>query len=241
MQRAGAGERVLERRHLAEDDLEELAHLGQELLRRLVAAERLDVAGRLDERVVRDRRHRGVAAATAHVHAKRGAHLLADAAEVEDLAAEHAPLAAALVERVVAADEVRVLPREPGEPEVEVDLLVGGEREHDVASRPEALRAPARRRRPPLRRRGPSCRARPAPTPRRRRGRPTTGRAPTPRRPRRRCRCARSARWSARHRPAAARRGSRAPASSPPAATRRRSARGSRAAAPPPASRSRVG
>ena len=58
------------------------------------AAESLDDRRRLDERVVGDRRHRRVAAAAVHVDAERGAHLLADGAEVEDLAAEDAAVAA---------------------------------------------------------------------------------------------------------------------------------------------------
>ncbi len=93
MQGPRAIERHLERRQLAEHELEEPRHLGDDRLRRLVAAERLDDRRRLDERVVGDRRHRRVAAAPAHVDAERGAHLLADGAEVEDVAAEDTPLA----------------------------------------------------------------------------------------------------------------------------------------------------
>ena len=118
-------------------------HLGDERLRRRVAAERLDDRRRLDERVVGDRRHRGVAAAPAHVDPERRAHLLADGAEIEDVAAEDAPLAAALVEGVVRAHELGMLADEPREAVVLVHLLVGRQREDEVAGGPEAL-APER-------------------------------------------------------------------------------------------------
>ena len=118
-------------------------HLGNQHLRRRVAAERLDDRCRLDERVVGDRRHRRVAAAAAHVDPERRAHLLADGAEVVDVVTEDAPLAAAFVDGVIGAHELGVLLHEPREAVVVVDLLVGRQREDEIAGRTEAL-APER-------------------------------------------------------------------------------------------------
>ena len=118
---------------------------------RLVAAERLDDRRGLDERVVGDRGHRRMAAAAADVDAERGAHLLADPAEVEDVAAEDAPLAASLVEREVGAHELGMLLHEPREAVVLVHLLVGGQRQDQVAGGAESL-PPERRERDGARR-----------------------------------------------------------------------------------------
>ena len=82
----------------------------------------------------------------AHVDPERRAHLLADGAEVVDVVTEHAALAAAFVDGVVGADELGVLLHEPREAVVLVDLLVGRQREDEIAGRAEAL-APERRER----------------------------------------------------------------------------------------------
>ena len=55
------------------------------------------------------------------------------------LVADLETVAPALVDGVVAANRVRVLRAEPGEPEAVPDLLVGGRREDQVAGRLEAL------------------------------------------------------------------------------------------------------
>ena len=55
------------------------------------------------------------------------------------LVADLETVAPALVDGVVAANRVRVLRAEPGEPEAVADLLVGGRREDQVAGRLEAL------------------------------------------------------------------------------------------------------
>ncbi len=137
-------DRLLHRRHLAEDRLEQRLGLGQVPQARAIHGQLLDDPRRLHERVVGDRRHRGVAAAAAHAEQERRAHLLGGGAEVERPAAEHDPVAAALVDRVVGAHRVRVLADEPREPEVLADLLVGRGDEDEVAVRPEPLPRQAR-------------------------------------------------------------------------------------------------
>ena len=155
---------------------------------------RCDERRGLDERVVGDRRHRRVAAPAAHAQDERRAHLLGGRAEVEHLPAELDPVAGALVEREVCANRVGVRVDEPLQPEAVADLLVGGRDEDQVARASPAL---ARQRRERDGRRcdlALSCRARRAPTPRRRRARRRTAHAATrARRPARR-RCARAAR-----------------------------------------------
>ena len=101
------------RRLLAQHRVEEARHLGADRRLRPVRGELLDQRRRLDERVVGDPRHRGVAAAAVHGDPDRRAHLLRGRAEVERAAAELDPLAAALVDRVVDADGVRMLLAEP--------------------------------------------------------------------------------------------------------------------------------
>ena len=71
------------------------------------AASRSISPRRLDERVVGDPGHRGVAAAAVHGQPERRAHLLGGRAEVEHAPAELEPVAGALVERVLAANGVR--------------------------------------------------------------------------------------------------------------------------------------
>ena len=109
--------RVLRRR--TDRGLEERGHLGLEPRLRLELAEPLDQLRRLDERVVRDRRHRRVAASPANAQHERRAHLLGRRREVERLPGELDPVARALVDRVLGANGVRMLPAEPGEPEVD--------------------------------------------------------------------------------------------------------------------------
>ncbi len=129
--------RILRRR--TDRGLEERGHLGLEPRLRLELAEALDQLRGLDERVVRDRRHRRVAAPPANAEHERRAHLLGRRREVERLPGELDPIAGALVDRVLGANGVRMLPAEPREPEVDADLLVGGRDEDHVALRLEAL------------------------------------------------------------------------------------------------------
>jgi hypothetical protein len=72
-------------------------------------------------------------ATTPKVELERCRRLLTDRAEVEDAASEHAALAAALVEAEVRPQGRGVLRGEPRRAEVEPDLLVGRQREQDVA------------------------------------------------------------------------------------------------------------
>ena len=130
---------------------------------------------RLDERVVGDPRLGGVPAAAAHAQREGRAHLLRRRAEVEGLAAEHDPLAAPFVERVVGPHRVGVFLDEPFEAEAVADLLVGGRNEDQVACGPEALARERGERDRRARRRGPSCRARRGPRRRRRRDRADQG------------------------------------------------------------------
>ena len=128
-------ERLLDRGRLAEHRLEEAARLGDHLPRRHVRAERVHVASRLDERVVRDPGHRGVAAPAVHAYEERRRHLLRRRAQVHRAPVQDQPRAAALVDRVVAAGGVRMGLDEPDEP-VPVraaHLLVGDRQEHEVA------------------------------------------------------------------------------------------------------------
>ena len=108
-------ERLLDRRHVAEDGLEESARLRDERRLGLVVGERLDVARRLHERVVGDARHRAVPAPAADPEQERRGHLLSRGAAVERRLAEHEAVASALVDREVAARRVGVRLREPAE------------------------------------------------------------------------------------------------------------------------------
>ena len=144
MELRSARERVLQRRHLAEDGLEEAACLGDELAGRLVGTEGLDVPGSLDECVVRDPRHGRVAASSADPHRERGGPLLGRRAQVDRRAAEHETISAALVDRVVTANCVRVRLDEPAEavavvPADAAHLLVRHRDEEEVAARSETL------------------------------------------------------------------------------------------------------
>ena len=133
-------ERLLERRGLSEQRLEQTLRLGDELLRRVVRAEGLEVARRLDERVVRDPGHRRVAAPAVDADGERRRHLLGGRAEVDGVATEEEPLAGALVDRVVAAGGIGMLATQPDEPVavVAADLLVRGrdERRSPAGSNP---------------------------------------------------------------------------------------------------------
>ena len=70
---------------------------------------------------------------------ERRGQLLGRPDDVVGLAAEHEPVAAALVDREVAADRVRMLRAEPREPEAVAHLLVGRRREDEVAGGLESL------------------------------------------------------------------------------------------------------
>jgi len=77
MDLAGPGERLDDTGgRLARQGLEQRRRLRPERTLRLVGSERLHEPGRLDQRVVRDPRHRGVPAATEHAEPERSAHLL---------------------------------------------------------------------------------------------------------------------------------------------------------------------
>ena len=136
---ARSRERLVERRSITESRLEKALRLRDQLQRRLVRAERLQVAGRLHERVVADARHRRVAAPAVNAHLEGRRHLLGGRAQIDRRAAEHEPLAASLVDRVVAARRVRVCLDEPAEPVVRADLLVRDDEKDEVAGRDEAL------------------------------------------------------------------------------------------------------
>ena len=186
---------------LTERRLEKALRLRDQLQRRLVRAERLQVASRLHERVVGDARHRRMAAPPVNAHLERRGHLLGGRAQVDRRAAEHEPLAASFVDRVVAARRVGVRLDEPAEPVAArrpPRPRRRGGRDRRTGRIPRARATRTRRRSP---RPGPSCRARRAPRPRRRRDRPTRGRDPTRPDPRGRCPCARGRRAKARHRP----------------------------------------
>ena len=141
MQAASPVERLLDGRHLAEDDLEERGHFGDEMPLGLVLAQRLDIASGLDEGVVRDTRHRRMAAAAVDGELERRRHLLRDGTQVERPVAEDDAVAAALVQRVVRTNDVGVSLDEPREPEVLAHLLVGGGGEDQIAGGPEPLPA----------------------------------------------------------------------------------------------------
>ena len=130
---------LVRRRLLAEHGLEEPGHLRSDRGLGPVRGELLDQRCCLHERVVGDSGHRGVAAAAVHGDPERRAHLLGGRAEVEGAAAELDALAAALVDRVVDPDGVRMVLAEPLEPVVLADLLVGRRDEDEVARRDEAL------------------------------------------------------------------------------------------------------
>ena len=134
-----AGEDVGGSGLLAQHRVEEACHLGPDRRLRPVGGQPLDQRRRLDEGVVRDPRHRGMAAATVDDDTERGAHLLGRRAQVERVAPKLDALAAALVDRVVHPNRVRMLIAEPLEPEVVPDLLVCGRDEDQVAGRLEAL------------------------------------------------------------------------------------------------------
>ena len=74
-----------------------------------------------------------------HAHDEGGRQLLRRCALVERRAAELHAVAAALVDRVVAAHGFGMRLAEPLEPERGPDLLVGGGRENEVARRLEGL------------------------------------------------------------------------------------------------------
>ena len=113
--------------------------LRDQLARRHEPAERLDQPRRLDERVVGDSGHRRVPAAAVDAQAEGSAHLLGRREEVDGLPTEHHPLAAALVERVVASHRVGMRLHEPLEAEAVTDLLVGRGGKDHVAGRAEPL------------------------------------------------------------------------------------------------------
>jgi len=139
MQPVRTVERLLERRRLAENCLQEPARLGNHLLRRVVCTKRFDVPGSFDESVVRDTRHRGVAAAPVDADEERRRHLFGGRAEVDGAAAEDEPIPSSLVDGVVAANRVRMSLDEPAEPEPVSLLLVGHGHEDHVAGREEAV------------------------------------------------------------------------------------------------------
>jgi hypothetical protein len=67
VQLAGTTQRLVERWYLSENRLEKALRLWNQLTRRLVRAERLDVPRCFDERVVSDARH-GCVSLTMHSH-----------------------------------------------------------------------------------------------------------------------------------------------------------------------------
>ena len=138
-------------RHRAEQHVEEACDLRDQLRLGRELAEPRDERRRLDERVVGDRRHRRVPAASVHAEDERRAHLLGGRAEVQHLAAELDAVAGAFVDREVGTHRVGVRFDEPLQPEAVADLLVGGRDEDQVARAPPAL---ARERRERDRRRG---------------------------------------------------------------------------------------
>ena len=243
MERARASA-LVHRRHGVGHGLEKARSFRDQHRHGLEGAQPLDEPGRLDERVVGDRRHRPVPATALDVQDERRAPLLGRGAEVQHSPAELDAIAGAFVHGVVAAHRIRVLRAQPLEAvrDALAHLLVGGGGEDQVAGglgTPPARATRSRRRsRPP----GPSCRARRVPRRSRPAARPTTGR-PTIRPDRReRCPCARAATGSARRRDhGSAPPGSPARARGRRARTRHRTARGTRAGARPPRSRSRAG
>ena len=134
-------ERLMDGRRLAEHRLEKHLRLGNECRLRLEARERFDVARGLDERVVRNPGHRGVPAPPVHAEEERSRHLLRGRAQVHGTSAENDPLAAALVDRVVAADCLGMLVDEPAQTVALslADLLVRCRDEEQVAGGPEAV------------------------------------------------------------------------------------------------------
>ena len=128
---------ILRRR--ADNGLEERGHLRLETRLRRELRETLDQPRRLHERVVRDPGRRRVPAAAVNAQHERRAHLLRGRGEVERPLADHHAVAGALVERVLGANRLGMLLAEPGEPEVDADLLVGGRDEDQVAAGLESL------------------------------------------------------------------------------------------------------
>ena len=137
----GAFERLVERRRLSEERLQQTLRLRDQFAGRLVGAECLEVARRLDERVVRDAGHRGVPAPPVHPHGERRGHLLCGRAQVDGRLSDEETLPRALVDRVVAPNRIRMLATEPHEPVavVAADLLVGGGDEQQVTRGLEPL------------------------------------------------------------------------------------------------------
>jgi hypothetical protein len=131
----GPLERLVERRGLAEHRRQEALCLRNQLVRRRVGPERLEVPSGLHECVVRDPRHRGVPAAAVDTYGERSRRLLRGRAQVHRRRAEQQPIAAALVDRVVAPNRVGMLGAEPDETEavLAADLLVRGRDEDEVA------------------------------------------------------------------------------------------------------------
>ena len=73
----------------------------------------------------------------AHLEGRR--HLLGGRAQIDRRAAEHEPLAASLVDRVVTARRIRVSLDEPAEPVVRTDLLVCDDEKDEIAGGDESL------------------------------------------------------------------------------------------------------
>ena len=134
-------EGVAGRRSRAADRREEPLHLRDQARLRLEGGDPLDVARGLDERVVRDRGQRRVAAPAGDAQDEGRAQLLGRGAEVVRAPGDLDAVAGALVDGVLAAHGLGVLAAEPGEPEVGVvaHLLVGGGGEDQVAARLEPL------------------------------------------------------------------------------------------------------
>ena len=133
-ERVGGGARLL-----AGDRLDEGLHLGDQVTLGSVGAELLDQRRRLDERVVRDVRHRRVAAAAVDAQTERRTHLLRGRTRVERLSAEFDPVPGALVDAVVRAHGVGMRLAQPLGAEAGADLLVGCRGEDQVARRLESL------------------------------------------------------------------------------------------------------
>ena len=81
-----------------------------------------------------------MAGAPAHAQTERRGHLLGHGRLVDHAAiVELEPLTAALVDRVVARNRIRMLAAEPLEAEAVADLLVGHRRKDQIAARAKAL------------------------------------------------------------------------------------------------------
>ena len=144
MQLPCAHERFLDRRCLTQHRLQEALRLGNELAGRLIGAERLDVARSLHQGVVGDSRHGRMPGAAPHGDLERRGHLLGRRAHVDRRAAEHEPVATTFVDRVGAADSLRMGAHQPAEavPLVTAyaaDLLVRDRHVQEIARGLEAL------------------------------------------------------------------------------------------------------